>query len=112
MSQARVTIGSGSTIPLATAITAISTQSAVNVAPGPKSVEVLLTGTGAISATINVYGAHTDRNTNGTLIGTLSPTGTTTAVDSFVNDVPWPYIFTDVTAISGTSASVNVTAGV
>ena len=104
--------GSGAVIALATGITTVSTQTAVAIPAGPKSIEGYLTGTGAITATINVYGVHTNRNTNGKLIGTLSLSGTTIVADALVSDVPYPYLYSDVTAITGTSATLNVTVGI
>ena len=105
-------VAQGSTITLASAVTTVSTQAQVNVAINEKTIECYLTGTGTISATVLVYGAHTNRNTDGTLLGTLSPSGTTTAVDSIEVNTPWPYMWSDTTAISGTSASHNTTIGV
>ncbi len=99
----------GSPIDIATEITVVAAQSQVAVAPNEKTVECVLTGTGAISATVLVYGAATDRNTNGTLLGTLSPSGTTTAVDSILINTPWPYMWIDTTAISsGASHTTRV----
>jgi hypothetical protein len=44
-------------------------------------------------------------------LGTLSPSGTDSAVDSFNMDAPWPYIWADQTAISGTGAATTVDVG-
>jgi len=78
---------------------------------GPKVVRAKLTGTGAVSATINIYGSTEESTSNGVLLGTLSPSGTDSAVDSFNMDAPWPYIWADQTAISGTGAATTVDVG-
>ncbi len=109
--SAPVIVGGGNTGVLATAVTAISVQAQVNISPNEKTVECVLTGTGAISATVLVYGAETNRNTNGTLLGTLSLSGATTAVDSILINTPWAYVWTDTTAISGTGAAHTTRVG-
>jgi hypothetical protein len=43
-------------------------------------------------------------------MGTITLSGTTSATDGFVSDEPWAYHRANVTAISGTSATVNVIA--
>lgn len=77
------------------------------------TVQAIIEGSGAVSATVEIYGSH--RNTNSTslgeLLGTLSPTGTDAGQDSFAFDAPWPFIFAVLTAISGTGAKVNVSLG-
>jgi hypothetical protein len=72
------------------------------------SYQANLSGTGAVSATVLIE----VRNGNGDwiLYGTLSPSGTTTATDSIVGDAPWLEHRARCTAISGTGASVVVSA--
>jgi hypothetical protein len=96
---------------LLSAITTVSTGSAVVIPAGPKVIRAKLTGTGTISATINIYGSTENSTSNGVLLGTLSPSGTTSAVDSITMDAPWPYIWADQTAISGTGAATTVDVG-
>lgn len=95
---------------LLNAITAIATGSATLTHPaGPKTVQAVISGTGAINATINVYGSHYNDTTKGVLLGTLAPNGTTMAVDALSIAAPWPYLWGDLTAVSG-STTVTVTA--
>ena len=105
-------VGYGVVVALAEDIAAISKQAQRKVPQNPRNIECVLTGTGAISATVLLYGSNTDRNDNGTLLGTMTLNGTDETVDSVQVEVPWPYMWTDTTAISGTDASHNVTAGV
>lgn len=96
---------------LLSAATTTQTGASTGVAGVNRVVRARVTGTGAVSATINIYGAMNGDVTaaTATLIGTLSPTGTTTAVDAFAMAAPWPEMFADLTAVSGTSAAVTVT---
>lgn len=68
----------------------------------PKVVYAKVTGSGSVSATVNIYGNVEASTSTGVLVGTLSPSGTTTAVDSISVDAPWPYLYADLTAITGT----------
>lgn len=98
-------------IKLLNAVTSVSTGSSTGVPGVNRVVKAQVAGTGAVSATINIYGAMNGNVTaaTATLIGTLAPTGTTTAVDAFVMAAPWPEMFADLTAVSGTGAAVTVT---
>lgn len=64
-------------------------------------------GTGAVSATIRIWG----RNISGAgavLLGTIGLSGTTSAADSGVTDYRYIEYMAEVTAISGTGAAVTV----
>ena len=66
-------------------------------------------GTGA--ATIEVQVSNNDSNWE--VAGTISLTlGTTSVSDGFVFEAPWKYVRGEVTAISGTNATVTLTMGV
>lgn len=70
-----------------------------------------VSGSGVVSATILIYGSTNFSATNGVLLATLSPSGTTSASDGVAITAPWPFVWADLTAISGTSASCTVTVG-
>lgn len=96
--SAKTTTGTGSTF--------------VNKDALPKNYQATVTGTGAVSATVEVWAANTDVSsdtTKGVLLGTITLSGTTNDSDGFFSHAGWPYVFGNVTAISGTSASVTLT---
>jgi hypothetical protein len=59
--------------------------------------------TGAVSATIEIYGNTRNDNTDGILLATITLSGTTVARDGFAFDAPWPFIYAKLNAISATS---------
>ena len=76
---------------------------------GAKSFQATVAGTGAVTATVKIQA--TNDQVSWLDIGTITLSGTTTASDGFASDAPWGYYRANVTAISGTSAAVTVTAG-
>jgi len=69
------------------------------------TIQVILSGTGALTATVVTKGSA-----NGVDFFTLATTkisGTTSATEGFTIKDPWQYIRSDVTAISGTDATIN-----
>ena len=81
------------------------------------AIQAIVTGTGAVSATVAIQASNEDATWTGTnanwiTIGTISLSGTTTATDGFTTDAPWKYLRANVTAISGTNATVTVLMGV
>ena len=81
-----------------------TTGSPLAVAAARKVVKATVTGTGAVSASIDIYGNVHATAANGIKLGTLSPAGTNTGVDGIAFDAPWPFLYAVVTAISGTGA--------
>jgi hypothetical protein len=79
-------------------------------APGPgATVHASLTGTGAISSTVvirvgNISGVWLT-------LGTITLSGSGSATGGLALDAHWVYISANVTAISGTSATLNVVMG-
>lgn len=67
-----------------------------------------ITGTGAVSATIELYGNKSPAVTGGVLLATITLSGTTFQSDASAFTAPYPYLYAKVTAISGTGATVNV----
>lgn len=79
-------------------------------APGPgATVHARVTGTGAVSATVVVQVSNYDGNWLD--LGTLTLSGTTSASAGLALDAHWAYIRANLTAISGTGASVDVIMG-
>jgi len=81
------------------------------------SFQAIVTGTGAVTATVIVQASNEEATYNGTnsnwiTISTISLSGTTTATDGVTTVAPWKYIRVGVTAISGTSAAVTALMGV
>jgi len=69
------------------------------------------TSSGAGSATVKVQVSND--NSNWIDLGTITLTlATTSSSDGFSSDAPWRYVRGNVTAISGTGASVNLYMGV
>lgn len=89
--------------------TATTTGESKNVWKGLKSFQVVMTGSGTVSATVDID-VSTDGSTWLTL-GTISVSGTDSAADGFVSEESWPHHRADLTAISGTSGSVSVYVG-
>lgn len=68
-------------------------------------------GTGSV--TVLIQGSNIDDTNAFVTLGTISLTlGTTVTADGFTTDAPWKYVRANVSAISGTGASVNVLMGV
>lgn len=106
-----VTSAAGGVTSLLSNAADVQTGAPKNIPAAPKVIRAKLTGTGAVSATINIYGSTEETTSNGVLLGTLTPSGTTSAVDYFNMDAPWPYIWADQTDISGTGAATTVDVG-
>lgn len=93
----------------ATATGAGGTVSLLHADRHSKSFTATVTGTGAVSATVNI-----EVSLNGTswlTVGTITLSGTTSATDGFAHDAPWAYYRANCTALSGTSASLTVLMG-
>jgi hypothetical protein len=70
------------------------------------AVQVIISGTGTLTATLVTKGSA-----NGIDFFTLATTkisGTDSATEGFTIKDPWQYIRSDITALTGTSATINV----
>ena len=77
--------------------------------PSAKTFWGEVTGTGAVSATVKIYGCRTATAANGVLVATLSPSGTTTGVDVATTSLAvYPYYYVVTENVTGTGATVNV----
>jgi hypothetical protein len=77
----------------------------------------IVTGTGTVTATVVIQGSNEDATFNGAksnwaTVATITLTGTTTATDGATSVSTWRYVRSNVTAISGTGAIVEVIMGV
>ena len=89
--------------------TEIATATAVNAQILARAFQAVVTGTGAVSATVLIEASNNRENYM--TLGTITLSGTTAAADGFVSVAPWEYVRANVTAISGTGATVVVTMG-
>ena len=79
----------------------------------PKTtIQAIVVGTGAVTATIVIDVSNDSTNWCSTVLGTITLSGTTSNSDGFTTDAPWKYMRARVTAISGTGATVTVLYGV
>jgi hypothetical protein len=79
--------------------------------------QAIVTGTGTVGATVVMQGTNQDDTFNGiktnwVTINTFTLTGTTTATDGSTSVSTWRYVRANITAISGTGATVEVLMGV
>lgn len=66
-------------------------------------------GTGAVTGTVVIEVSND--GTNVVTLGTITLSGTTTAVDGFASDAQWLFVRARVSAVSGTGATINVFMG-
>lgn len=74
--------------------------------------QATVTGTGAVTATVEIEVSNDGVNIVDTVMGTITLSGTTSHSDGFTSEAPWKYVRANVTAISGTGATVDVTMSV
>lgn len=74
------------------------------------AIQGTVVGTGAVSATIVVEVSNDATYAVTTPLGTITLSGTTSNSDGFTTDAPWKYLRGRITAISGTNATVYLTA--
>ena len=69
--------------------------------------QAILTGTGSVTATVNLVGSNDGLNWSNT--GVITLTGTTKAIGFVAQQNPWAYYGATLTALTGTGASVTAT---
>lgn len=74
--------------------------------------QAVVSGTGAVTATVVIDVSNDNINWLDTVMGTITLSGTTSDSDGFTTNAPWKYVRARVTAISGTGATVQVYTGV
>ena len=79
------------------------------VTAGKKTWQATLTGTGVIAATVEIRASNDGANPH--IVAQLLLNGTDSTTLTAVTDEPWGYWDVNVTAISGTGATLTVTCG-
>lgn len=74
------------------------------------SYQATVTGTGAVTATV-VIEVTNDEKQNWLTLGTITLSGTNVATDGFASLANWDFTRANVTALTGTGATVNVFVG-
>lgn len=74
--------------------------------------QATVVGTGAVTATVTIEYSNDNTYWCSTVGGTITLSGTTSSSDGFTSSAPWKYVRANVTAISGTGATVQVLMGV
>lgn len=100
---------------LQVAVTADATGEAIQPSRRQGTFQAIISGSGDVSATVTIYGSNSPPNgntgTHGIVLGTISLSGTDSATDGFVVDAPWKWVWSAVSDLSGTGASVDVLLG-
>jgi hypothetical protein len=101
------------TPPVTGATTAVAQATAYKDSPFATFQAYGTTTAGGGTVTVLIQGSNIDLDAAFITIGTITLTlGTTVTSDGFVTSAPWKYVRANVSAISGTGASVNVLMGV
>lgn len=94
-------------------VTAAGNGPIAAITPRFRSYDVILTGTGAVTATVLIKATNAPSNaSNFKTLKTFTLSDTDRTTDGFQSDVPWAYMQAEVTAITGTIASVDCILGV
>lgn len=76
------------------------------------SFQAIVTGTGAVTATVTIEYSNDGVNPLDTVGGTITLSGTTTDSDGFISqNASWKYVRAHLTAVTGTDATVQVLMG-
>ena len=75
------------------------------------SFQAVLTGTGAVTAEIDIEASNDGVNALETAHGTITLVGTDSSSDGFETTSNWLYVRANVTALTGTGATVKVLMG-
>ncbi len=105
---ASLSLANGVVVLMANAITATGAQPAATFPKGMTDFTFLLTGTGAVSATVVIEKSD---GVNWFTAATMTLSGTNSVKDSDWLDNVWNQLRVNVTAISGTGAAITVRAG-
>jgi hypothetical protein len=101
--------GAVTSLTLASGVTSNTTSASVSGVTGPKTFWGEVSGTGAVTATIAIYGDVDDDEAGGVLLATITLSGTTKATDATpTSTASFPYYYVTTTNVTGTGATVNV----
>lgn len=97
------------TVVLAAGITTNTTTPSVRGRTGYKAFWAEVIGTGAVTATVSIYGARTIDNANGVLVATITLSDTTRDQDvAAISTAAYPYYYVTTSNVTGTGATVRV----
>lgn len=89
-------------------VTTNATSATILGLPEAKTFWGEVVGTGAVTATIKIYGARTATAANGVLVATITLSGTTTATDAATPSFAvYPYYYVVTENVTGTDATVR-----
>jgi hypothetical protein len=74
--------------------------------------QAVVSGTGAITATVTIQCSNDGTNWNATALGVITLNGTTTATDGIATVAPWKYVRAVLSNLTGTGAACYVLMGV
>lgn len=103
--------------PAVSAFTSLKNQSVVGLGKAfgdlssNKTVNAVVRGTGAVTATVKIMGSNLPEDDTFIEIGSIDLSGTNLKVEGFVPESKWAYVRCDVTAITGTNAKVDAAFG-
>ncbi len=112
-SFARNAQGALQVTPLCSGLTTTGTSPAVFglYSVGEKTFQATVTGSGSVAATVVIEVSNNPTSGGWVTMGTITlPSTSTTVTDGFASQSGWGYYRCNVTAISGTSATVRVDA--
>ena len=100
------------TLTIASGVTTNTTTAAVAGVSGYKTFWMEVRGTGAVTATVTIYGARVANATDDEMVALTTPTalsGTTVAVNAAATSTaPYPYYYVKTENVTGTGATVLV----
>ena len=104
--------GAVQTLTIASGVTTNTTTAAVAGVSGYKTFWMEVRGTGAVTATVTIYGARVANATISEMVALTTPTalsGTTVAVNAAATSTaPYPYYYVTTENVTGTAATVLV----
>lgn len=104
--------GAVQTLTIASGVTTNTTTAAVAGVSGYKTFWMEVRGTGAVTATVTIYGARVANATDDEMVALTTPTalsGTTVAVNAAATSTaPYPYYYVTTENVTGTAATVLV----
>lgn len=111
MAGTNVWVKSGKTIELLSDATTGVTGPARYKDSPYSSFQATITGTGAVTATIDIEVSNDGTYWCDTVMGTITLAGTNEHTDGFTSVAPWKYVRAILVTITGTDASVTVSMG-
>lgn len=91
--------------------TSVTTELNQNPRPN-RGYQATVSGTGAVTATINYYGSNDGVNFGSTPFGTITLSGASPQSDIFAAPANYKYIRATTTNVTGTGATVNSTVAI